>query len=89
MLDGVRVRLDTYKNKSDGSVYLDTYDAESNLLVGGLALATAGVDLWFPYRYKPEIPPGALFVFDSTGLGGEPGLEDFGDRFFLLYDEVT
>lgn len=84
VLDGVRVRLDTYTNIEDDSWYLDIFDDEDTPIVLGIALAT-GLDLFFPYRYLP-LPPGKLFVQDQRG---QPFVDakrgDFFTKDFALY----
>lgn len=63
VLDGVRVRLDTYTNIDDDSWYLDIYDEEDQPIVLGIGMST-GLDFFFPYRYR-NLPPGKLFVQDQ------------------------
>jgi hypothetical protein len=76
VLDGIRVRLDTYTNIDDDSWYLDVFDDQDQPIVKGIALAV-GLDLWFPYRYKP-LPPGILFVQDQSGQPfTDPKVVDF------------
>lgn len=82
-LDGVRVRLDTYTNKADGSWYFDLFDSDDVLLIAGVAITT-GLDLLFPYRYL-SIPPGSLFVNDLVGPVEDPGLDAFITKAAALY----
>ena len=78
-LEGIRIRIDTYTNKVDGLWYHDVYDSEGVALFQGVRL-TAGIDLWFPYRYKTTLPPGVFFVADHAAPFLDPGLESFQDR---------
>jgi hypothetical protein len=85
VLDGVRVRLDTYTNKDDNSWYLDLFDEDDNPQIQGLALV-AGLDLWFPYKYKSGVPPGILFVQDQSGQPfRDPIVSDFLDGNMALF----
>lgn len=89
ILDGVRVRLDTYTNKIDSAWYLDVFDADDNPLITGLAIAS-GLDLFFPYHYLAALPPGALFVNTQTGEPFDPTLDTWeNDAAALYYQEVT
>jgi hypothetical protein len=78
-LEGVRVRIDTYTNKVDGLWYHDVYDADGAAIFLGVRL-TAGIDLWFPYRYNTGLPPGVLFIADHDSPFLDPGLDSFQDR---------
>jgi hypothetical protein len=85
VLEGIRLRIDTYTNIHDDSWYADFYNASDEPLILGLALIV-GLDLWFPYRYK-DLPPGILFVQDQSGAPfQDPTIPDFleGDR-ALMY----
>jgi hypothetical protein len=86
-LDGVRFRLDTYTNRSDGSWYLDLYDEDEVALILGIALVT-GLDLLFPYRYL-DVPPGVLFVNDLVGPTEDPGLDTFISKGAALYYQTA
>jgi hypothetical protein len=87
-LDGVRIRLDTYTNIVDNSWYFDVYDSDDNPLLKGIAVAT-GLDLLFPYKYKP-IPQGILFVQDQSGFPfRDPIVPDLVNKdMALFYQEV-
>lgn len=76
VLDGVRITLEFYTNKADGSWYLDCYATDGTLLVAGIAVVT-GLDLWYPYRYKTGIPPGQLFVLPQTRVRTDPTISTF------------
>lgn len=76
VLEGVRVRFDTYTNRDDNSWYLDIYDDDDQPMIIGIALAV-GLDLLFPYRHL-NVPPGILFVQDQGGQPfRDPILPDF------------
>ncbi len=86
ILDGVRVQLDTYRNKYDNSWYLDLFDGQGNAIFSGVAL-TVGLDLLYPYRYKAGVPPGILMVQDQSGEPfDDPTLDSFNnDDAIILY----
>lgn len=90
-LDGIRIQLTTYTNKSDNNWYADIRDSDGNPLILALALVP-GLDLLHRYRYLP-VPPGQLIVVDQTqGPPLDPTLESFinGDSglFYLTTDTV-
>jgi hypothetical protein len=66
---------------------MDLLAEDSTPLLTGLPLVTS-----WPLLAKfndIRLPPGELFVFDSTNLNSEPGEESFGVTHFLLYREST
>jgi hypothetical protein len=90
-LDGIRIQLTTYTNKSDDNWYADIRDSDGEPLILALALVP-GLDLLHRYRYLP-VPPGQLIVVDQTqGPPLDPTLESFinGDSglFYLTADTV-
>lgn len=89
VLDGIRIRLDTYTNLEDSCWYFDVFDDQENALVQGIAIVT-GLDLLFPYHYFDTIPPGILFVQDQSARPfSDPLLPDFlDDTMALYYQEV-
>ena len=86
-LDGVRVRMDFYTNRSDGLWYMDLFDSQNNAMVMGIGLAT-GLDLFFPYRYL-DVPPGVLFVNDHLGALEDPTLDTWQDEQAQLFYQAT
>jgi hypothetical protein len=82
-LDGVLITFECYTNKFDGSWYIDFYSVDGTLLIAGVAIV-AGLDLWYPYRYKVGIPPGQLFVLSQTGTVKDPTLTTFADAEAIL-----
>lgn len=85
-LEGVQIRIDIYNNKVDSSWYLDVFDLDDNPLVLGVAIAS-GLDLFFPYKYLSNLPPGALFVNTQTGEPFDPTLDTWEDDAAALYYE--
>lgn len=90
-LDGVRIQLTTYTNKSDNNWYADIRDSDGEPLILALALVP-GLDLLHRYRYLP-VPPGQLIVVDQTqGPPLDPTLESFingeSGLFYLTADTV-
>lgn len=86
-LDGIRVRMDFYTNKSDGGWYMDMFDSEGAQMVMGIGLAT-GLDLLFPYRHL-DVPPGVLFVNDHIGALEDPTLDTWQDDQAQLFYQTT
>ena len=71
----------------DSRWYLSLFDSLNNPLVQSIPLCL-NVDLLGKYT-EVAIPPGTLFIFDTSNLGLEPTISDFGTRVHLLYKAAT
>jgi len=72
VLDGVRIGLRLWMNARDFRWSIDVLDSAGRFLIQGQALV-AQADVFRPHRARlPGLPPGLLFVIDTTGQGSEP-----------------
>lgn len=65
---------------------MDISDQFGNLIVAGIVLLN-GVDLLAKYRELP-VPPGTLYVWDTTNSGLDPDGTNFGGSVLLMYVEA-
>ncbi len=82
-LDGVTYTLQFRWNVRLSSWFMDVLDEQGiNVLLAGLRL----VINWPLALYQTgRTPPGDFLVFDTSGVGIDPGLNDLGDRCRLWY----
>jgi len=96
VLDEIKVTLRFFwTTRSDatgtdqGGWMVDVGDADGEPLVHGQGLVLSQ-DIFDGYRYIDGIPPGQLFIYDSSQQGIEPGLRDFIDgRVQLWYRPIA
>lgn len=81
-------------NAISGMWFFDLYDDAGALIVAGVSLSvsetTTGdgvIDLLSAVRYKPDLPPGRLFAYDTGGTWTEAGALDIDSRVVLLYED--
>lgn len=66
---------------------LSIYDGDGNALILGLPLH---IDMEVISRFEiTGLPPGRLFLYDTTGAHVEAGRDDLGDRCRLFYQEAV
>lgn len=82
-LDGVVYTLRLRWSERGECWHFDLSDADGDAILSGVRLVT-GFPLLYRFRYL-GVPPGELFFFDLRGLGGQPTLEEMGDRYRLYY----
>ena len=86
-LSGVRYKLNVSWNTMMEGWVLCISDTNDNLILGGVRLSI-GTDLLRKYRAScPELPPGEIFVLDTTGdyITAELTRDNFNTRFKLCY----
>lgn len=89
VLDGLRVRLDTYTNNRDKRWYYDLFDDADEVLIQGQRL-TVGMLLLAPFQYREGVPPGELFVQSKAQPQVDPGLASFLDgTHALIYRDLN
>jgi hypothetical protein len=82
-LDAVVYTLRLLWSQRGQGWHLDMSDADGAPILRGVRLVTC-----FPLLYRFHhlaVPPGELYFFDLRDLGGEPTLEEMGDRYRLYY----
>lgn len=84
-LSGARYIFEMQFNTRSDRYYLSLYDAGGQVIVLGVPLLT-GRALLDQYRTRP-VPPGSLFVVDTTGQEQPPTLGSFATTHALLYVE--
>lgn len=87
-LDGVTYTLAFRWNQRDGRWLLDLADGEGSPIRSGMMLGTNTV----PLRgcVDARRPAGELVIVDTTGANDvDPGFDDLGARFVLLYFSAT
>ena len=77
-LDGRDFLLHFAYNEREARWYLSIHDEEDTPLRKGLKLV-ANWPLLRHYREDPRMPPGELIIFDLTGDGSPPTLDDLGE----------
>jgi len=83
-LDGVRYLLHFTWNQRESAWYVSIHDVNDDALASGAKI----VANWFLFlrRINPGVmPPGRLYVTDTTGGGVDPGQRDLGERVKLIY----
>jgi hypothetical protein len=67
--------------------YMNILDENDIVLLRGVKMV---LGLKLANKHKNEnFPEGDLFLFDTSGSGVNPGLEDFGKRVILMYNTAT
>lgn len=87
-LEGVTVSLRLNFNTRARTWTLDLESEDGTGIVRGLRLVE-GCDLWKPYRYTGKLPPGQLFVRDTSGLHRDPGRDDLRGDIRLVYRDLA
>lgn len=82
-LDGVKYVLAFQYNARNDSWYMSISDRSENLIVAGIRLVTA-VSLLGRAR-DSRLPPGVIFMMDTTNAGIDAGFADIGQRVLLIY----
>lgn len=89
LLEGVRYAFSFYTNKLRPAWYFDIQDPTTgDVIVGSLGLTT-GLDLLYPYKYNPLVPPGTLYVSDLAKTRADPVVESFAQNEAILYYLTT
>lgn len=86
-LEGVAYGFRYRWSDREGSWFLDLLDAAGAVVLAGRKLVA---DLPLLFRFvDPRLPPGDLFVVDTTGSGQPPSYGDLGRRILVQYLEST
>lgn len=67
--------------------FVNIRQPDDTMLLSGIALVL-GSDLLAPFHHL-AVPPGGLFVYDTTEKDLDAGLDDLGDRVQLVYVEAA
>lgn len=88
----IELDLQTYRlgftfNDRMGKWFLSLADQINNPIIGPVPLTLSA----FPFkRFKGRaIPPGDIFLFDTSGKNEDPGRYDLGSRVILVYESVN
>jgi hypothetical protein len=85
-LDGTRYLLHFTFNQREDAWYVSLHDVNDVPLASGAKI----VANWFLFLRKIDpatMPPGLMFVSDSSGGGTDPGVNELGERVKLIYIE--
>jgi hypothetical protein len=82
-LDGLVYTMRLLWSERGECWHLDLSDADGARIVSGIRMVT-GFPLLYRFRHL-GVPPGELYFFDLQDAGGQPTLEDMGERFRLYY----
>ena len=66
---------------------MDIQDQDENYLIAGVRIVN-GANLLARFQ-NPLLPPGDLFVFDTSGKNNDPKVDNFGTVVILFYREST
>lgn len=84
-LEGAEYVFQFYWNWRESCWYLSIFDQDQNALCLGIKLVVSW-SLLRKFRSLPNIPPGALFCMDQTGVGTDiQAATDLGVRVALVY----
>ena len=83
-LEGRAYRLDFRWNTRTEQWVIDVFDGGGASLVTGVR-GVINVPLLQKYGLREDLPPGELFLLDSTGQDLEATLNDLGSRVELVY----
>lgn len=85
-LDGAAYTFDLVWNARSQAWFMSILDGESVPLLDGKKLTT-GAQLNRDVQAEGVLR-GSLIVVDTSGLGEEPGIDNLGTRFLLIYEEA-
>jgi len=83
-LDDVTISIRLNFNTRARLWVMDIYAQDGAPIVQGLALVE-GTDLWAPFRHDARLPPGQLFVVDTSGKHRDPGKDDLRSDIRIVY----
>jgi hypothetical protein len=86
-LDGREYVLRFDWSARDESWYLSIYDQDEEPLALSLRMLTGHPIL--KGQTDPRLPPGQLFVVDTTGSDADPALGNFGAEVALVYEDAA
>lgn len=84
-LEAIPYFFEYHYNERSGLWAMDLRDSANELLANDVTLVL-DADLFAVHRHK-AIPPGKVFVADSSGTGVEAGVDDLFTRVLVGYDE--
>lgn len=87
-LESVTIALRLNFNSRARTWTLDIEASDGAPIVRGLRLVE-GVDLLAPFRYDDRLPPGQLFVRDTSGAHRDPGRDDLRADVRMIYRPIA
>lgn len=85
-LSGREYQLRVQWNDRGGYFAFSMMAQDGTPLIMGVPLYL-GVDILRRFRFIDGLPPGVLFLVDSTGSGVDAGITDLGSRVTLNYED--